>query len=66
MPKKDVQKIIVTIGLDGKIKADADGFTGSICEGEVDKILQGLRHKQVQKTSAYWKKPKKEVVIHRN
>ncbi len=36
------QRIIIEIGPDGRITADADGFTGNTCLRELDRLLEGL------------------------
>lgn len=36
------QKIVVEIGRDGQITADAEGFSGDTCLKELDLLLEGL------------------------
>jgi len=36
------QRIVVEIGHDGSVAADADGFTGDTCIRELEKLLAGL------------------------
>lgn len=36
------QRIIIEISHDGRIKADAEGFTGDACLRDIDKLLDGL------------------------
>jgi hypothetical protein len=34
--------IVIEIGKDGVISADADGFTGGACLAELERLLEGL------------------------
>lgn len=36
------QRITIEIGSDGKIAADAEGFSGDACLGELERLLEGL------------------------
>lgn len=36
------QKIVIEIGHDGSITADADGFSGDACLRDIDRLLDGL------------------------
>lgn len=36
------QKIVIEIGHDGSITADAEGFTGDACLHDIDRLLDGL------------------------
>lgn len=36
------QKIVIEIGPDGGITADADGFSGDACLRDLDRLLDGL------------------------
>lgn len=36
------QRITLTIDPDGRIVADADGFTGGACLQELDRLLEGV------------------------
>ncbi|MFM7199193.1 MAG: DUF2997 domain-containing protein [Myxococcota bacterium] len=36
------QKIVVEIDRDGRITADAEGFTGDACLKDLEKLLEGL------------------------
>lgn len=36
------QRITIQIGPDGKLTADAEGFSGDACIKELDKLLEGL------------------------
>jgi hypothetical protein len=36
------QKLVITISPEGKISADAEGFSGDICIHELEKLLDGL------------------------
>jgi hypothetical protein len=35
-------RIVVEIGRDGSVAADADGFTGDTCISELERLLAGL------------------------
>ena len=36
------QKIVIEIGQDGSITADAEGFTGDACLHDIERLLDGL------------------------
>lgn len=36
------QRITIEIGADGRITADADGFSGDTCLRELERLLEGL------------------------
>lgn len=36
------QRIVVEIGSDGRISADAEGFSGDACLRELERLLEGL------------------------
>ena len=36
------QQIVVTIDAEGRISADAEGFTGDACLRDLEKLLEGL------------------------
>jgi hypothetical protein len=36
------QKLVITISPEGKISADAEGFSGDMCINELEKLLVGL------------------------
>jgi hypothetical protein len=36
------QKIVIEIGHDGDITADADGFSGDACLRDLERLLEGL------------------------
>ena len=36
------QKIVIEIDHEGKLTADAEGFTGDACLKELDKLLEGI------------------------
>jgi hypothetical protein len=36
------QKIVIEIGHDGSITADADGFSGDACLRDINRLLDGL------------------------
>ena len=36
------QKIVIEIGHDGSITADADGFSGDACLRDIERLLDGL------------------------
>lgn len=36
------QRITIEISLDGKITADAEGFTGDACLKDLERLLEGL------------------------
>ena len=40
------QKITIEIAQDGKLTADAEGFTGDACMEELDKLLAGIAANQ--------------------
>ena len=41
------QKIVIEIGQDGSITADADGFSGDACLKDIDRLLDGLAGQKV-------------------
>lgn len=36
------QRIVIEIGRDGRITADAEGFTGEACLRDLERLLEGL------------------------
>lgn len=36
------QKIVIEIGADGKLTAEAEGFSGDTCIKEMEKLLEGM------------------------
>ncbi len=36
------QKIVIEIDHEGKLTADAEGFTGDACLKEIDRLLEGI------------------------
>ncbi|MHA1766537.1 MAG: DUF2997 domain-containing protein [Promethearchaeota archaeon] len=54
------EKIIIEIDEDGKITADAEGFTGKICVKELEKILEDMPEiKKIEHKKEYYKKDAK-------
>ena len=56
------EKITLTFSEDGTAEAHAEGFTGGVCEKEIDKLLVG-RRVETKRTGEFYKQDQRVAVI---